>query len=1046
MAFDIEKWKEQLANNFSGWRARMSAAGVNSAYYFIAASAFLPIAQAFQNGQLEPLLFVPVASGIGANLLANIVQHWRDEATAAVQLQEAVKSDPELQPKLDALLQQLDAISLAEKSLSETDRAWFAKTLNAELAQFKSGITYTTTLTGSGVVAQGQGAKAVGEQAVMVEGSVGGSINTGTVNYFYARYESPSGKAQLPKDQFERILREYLAWVVKAYGKARLYGLESMRNTREQPRRQLADVFVPLTLRRFSPPRRDEIEDLVGQFKGDPFAQQRAYLRAVESHRSDGDQINLKSLLVTNDRLAVIGGAGCGKSTLTAFIAASLAQSAFSGEKPTFDLPKGRQQLLPLLIPLRYLCEYQRLCAEAPREKLKNPRTGKLAGFIPWYLTRRSPALELSEDFFDRLLLGGGCLLVLDGLDEVVSRAERGQVSAQVEALANDIYPGNMLLVTARESGYREDAVFGDDFVRLDVQPLEDEQIEALAHNWCQQLYPESVDAQAAEIFASIHEINRRYESQGQLRLINTPLMTTMVISVKWGENELPRERAKLYEAAVKVILQAQYLENDEAQKELVNWGGEWEEQRDWLSFLALEMHRAGRDGAAIPEERVRAILSKYPGMAADKLEAFLLAVRLRGGLFDERGELFQFAHLTFQEFLAARLLAKQREKSFESLAGHANDSWWREVFLLIYGYAKMDWPQFSTDYLAWLSNLHHNETATLAGLELSAAALLEIERSDRQTYQHQAELLCKAFEKHEQRTPASLRVQAGNTLASLGDPRFDPSHWHLPTDDSLGFIHVPAGKFIMGSDNSSYDDEKPQHEIDLPEFWLAKHPVTVAQYRAFVEASGYETTREDSLDGILNHPVVNVTWYDALQYCDWLDGQLKKWAKQAKDEKPMTEGDALSSFVFGLSSGNLQVTLPSEAEWEKAARGRDGRNYPWGEKPDPNRANYDETGIGGTSPVGAFPGGASQYDLLDMSGNVWEWTRSEGYKDYPYNPDDGREDLSRQDISRALRGGSFYDNVDGALCASRDGQFPDYRGGDRGFRVMVSPLLFSHQ
>jgi hypothetical protein len=88
----------------------------------------------------------------------------------------------------------------------------------------------------------------------MVDGNVGGGINTGTVAYFFTRYEAPAGKAHLSKEEFERTLREYLAWVVKAYGRARLYGLESLPTTREQPRRQLADVFVPLTLRRFSPP------------------------------------------------------------------------------------------------------------------------------------------------------------------------------------------------------------------------------------------------------------------------------------------------------------------------------------------------------------------------------------------------------------------------------------------------------------------------------------------------------------------------------------------------------------------------------------------------------------------------------------------------------------------------------------------------------------------------------------------------------------------------------------------------------------------------
>ncbi len=217
---------------------------------------------------------------------------------------------------------------------------------------------------GSGAIAQ-QGSTALGQQAASVGGNVSDSLlNTGTLNLFFTQYQTPSGKEKLSKSDFERILREYLNWVVKAYGKARLYGLESMRTTREQPRRQLADVFVPLSLRRFSPPRRDEIEQLAEGRKGDPLAYQRAYLQAVEKRREDGAEITIKKLLTVQDRLAVIGSAGSGKSTLAAYLAACLAGAALAGGEAPFTLPKGRKQLLPVVIPLRYYREYQRICSD----------------------------------------------------------------------------------------------------------------------------------------------------------------------------------------------------------------------------------------------------------------------------------------------------------------------------------------------------------------------------------------------------------------------------------------------------------------------------------------------------------------------------------------------------------------------------------------------------------------------------------------------------------------------------------------------------------
>lgn len=933
--------------------------------------------------------------------------------------------------KLEATLKSLEDLK-AQGLIPAVQADASIEALSAQLA------TYSAHLDGDGGIAQGTGNTAVGKDGIGAGGDVTDSIlNTGTLNLFFSQYQAPSGRARLSKQEFERILQDYLNWVVKAYGKARLYGLESMRTTRGQPRRQLADVFIPLSLRRFSPPRRVEIEELEEEFKGDPLARQRAYLRAVENHRSEGEEIKLQTLLTIDERLAVIGGAGCGKSTLSAHLAASLAQAALKGEKPVFDLPEGRKQLLPVVIPLRYYNEYKRICDGAPLKKLEKQRTGKMAGFIPWYLMRRNPAGELSEDFFDRLLLGGGCLLILDGLDEVTNRDERGQVKAQVEAIADDIYPGNMVLVTARESGYRENAVFGDDFTRLDVQPLDDPQIGALVENWCVQIYPEAVADQTKDIINAIQHINRRYEAQHLPRLISTPLMTTMVVSVKWGENELPRERAKLYEAAVKVILQAQYLDNDEAQKELVNWGGDWEEQRQWLSFLALEMHRGGRDGAAIPEERVREILGNYPGLDADKLDAFIQAVRLRGGLFEERAELFQFVHLTFQEFLAARLLVQQRKEGLETLRSYVGEAWWREVCLLFYGAAREDYSLFANEYLGWLETLEPEETR-LAGQELAAAAILEIEKADPTLRQSQAAKLGEAFESASLETRAATRARAGNTLATLGDPRFDPDHWHFPHEENFGFVRIPAGKFIMGSNEIS-SDEKPQHELDIPyDYWMAKYPVTVAQYRIFVTASGYKTTDEDSVRGVGNHPVVWVNWYDALAYCEWLSEKLAAYSK----EIPATS----DPFWQGFAAGQFRVGLPSEAEWEKAARGSDGRTYPWGEKADSNLANYDVTGLGATSAVGAFPGGHSPYGLLDMSGNMWEWTRSirNDKFGYPYTANDGREDLKDEKALRVLRGGAFYNSAVNLRCAYRNRDAPSIGNyHNLGFRVMVS-LIFS--
>jgi formylglycine-generating enzyme required for sulfatase activity len=272
---------------------------------------------------------------------------------------------------------------------------------------------------------------------------------------------------------------------------------------------------------------------------------------------------------------------------------------------------------------------------------------------------------------------------------------------------------------------------------------------------------------------------------------------------------------------------------------------------------------------------------------------------------------------------------------------------------------------------------------------------------------------------------PPVDRAQAGDSLATIGAPRFRADAWYLPDEPLLGFVEIPSGPFLMGSDQSSdpevSEDEMPQHTLTLPRYYIGCYPVTVAQFRAFVEASGHRPEDERSLRGLSNHPVVNITWYETIQYCDWLTAQLRTW-----------EGTP-EPLARLLRHEGWRLTLPSEAEWEKAARGSDGRLYPWDNDPDLNRANYADTDINATSAMGCFLGGVSPYGVEEMSGNVWEWTRSLWGRDwlqpefkYPYALDDGREDLEApREMLRVRRGGAFYGGRRDVRCAVRRWDLP---------------------
>lgn len=280
-------------------------------------------------------------------------------------------------------------------------------------------------------------------------------------------------------------------------------------------------------------------------------------------------------------------------------------------------------------------------------------------------------------------------------------------------------------------------------------------------------------------------------------------------------------------------------------------------------------------------------------------------------------------------------------------------------------------------------------------------------------------------------RLTISERARTGNVLGKLGDPRFRPEAWSLPDDPSMGFVVVREGPFLMGSDplldEDVFENELPHHKVVLPRFYVAKFPVTVAQFKAYVEASGAKVPRE-SLLGIANHPVVWITWHDANGYCDWLTDCLRTWPGTPEPIGRL------------LREGGWRMRLPSEAEWEKAARGGDGRIYPWGNSFELSKANTRGNRNNSTTVVGCFPEGASPWGALDMAGNVWEWTWSL-YRDYPYASEASREDPETpKHVPRVLRGGSFYSQPRYVRCATRFGYYPHSMDKNTGFRVALVP------
>ncbi len=275
-------------------------------------------------------------------------------------------------------------------------------------------------------------------------------------------------------------------------------------------------------------------------------------------------------------------------------------------------------------------------------------------------------------------------------------------------------------------------------------------------------------------------------------------------------------------------------------------------------------------------------------------------------------------------------------------------------------------------------------------------------------------------------------------TLSPTATPTLGIGSTMVSDKDGMSLLYVPAGNFLMGSsdsDSQAYSGEKPQHTVYLDAFWIDKTEVTNAQFQKFEGATSYQTDAEKAgwsyvytsgsgwnqisgadwshprgpssgISGTEVHPVVHVSWNDATAYCEWAGRHL-----------------------------------PTEAEWEKAARGTDGRIYPWGNaSPDSTLLNFNLS-VGDTTEVGSYPSGASPYGALDMAGNVWEWVSDWHNASYYSNSPSANPQGPSSGDGRVLRGGSWGIKALYVRAAYRDRSIPDYGGSNViGFRCVRSP------
>lgn len=819
------------------------------------------------------------------------------------------------------------------------------------------------------------------------------------------------GKVQPPAD-LTYATAHYLKNLIERYQYLDFKGMGySGRMAVQLP---LLEMYVPLKARIESP-------------EGDTWERLRLHLAgrtptAAESEaigRRISEPLAILDLLDKNDGLIVLGDPGAGKTTFLKFLALTLATG--QGEA------LGLKTRLPVLLPLS---AYANALAE---ENIRLDR------FIARYHAERSVDVPLGE-MLEQALKQGGVLLLLDGLDEVRDQGLRNTV---IERVFRDLFSewhsaGNKLVLTSRIVGYREVRPQAKGLAECTLVDFEDEEIETFVSR-----YTAAIERAASGVTAlAVQEAERERRelmdavsrNPGVRSLAANPLLLTILAMMKRQGVTLPERRTELYQTSVDTLLRGWDLVRSLAGRshQSINL----RETLKVLAPLALWMHEKSPGVGLVREWDLHQELERlfvHLGHANPEKarERFLEEVRDYAALLVDRGgRQLGFIHLTFQEYLAGVAVAQKGQQEIapvvDELKIHIGEPAWHEVILLTIGYLgivqKRDEAASAViGQLLALAPGPPGEAVVLVGRAVTDAGISGVTPDCRQAVV--AALLSTL---RDQTVDARRRAAAGRVLAELGDPRPE-----VTTVDGMEFCSVPAGIFRMGSktDAEGFGNETPSHELDVTyAFSISRYPVTISQFREYVESTHNQPDNPDGLRGDSNVPVHGVSWQEARDFCSWL---TERWR------------------AIGRIERGWNVALPSEAEWEKAARGEDGRRYPWGEEADPEKASYDKTSLGEPSAVGCFPGGVSPFGCEEMSGNVWEWTRSLWGRDwedpigYPYHLADGRE-TSEASGPRVLRGGAYNESASYVRCAVRHGVDPTLRNWHLGFRCVLVTFSLS--
>lgn len=802
----------------------------------------------------------------------------------------------------------------------------------------------------------------------------------------------------------DKAIRDYLDWLrakLKAEQREPLYVNLAAQTERHTPAQHELTVV-------------DEIDEFTFTFTSVPLEQ----IRGDDFNARGQEVADARDAILEWRRVVLLGEPGAGKSTTLRKIVSDLARA----------VEKDSSAPLPVFIPLR---EFK--------------GTQSIAEFV------RANLYNLGEHA-DTLFAQKRLVLLCDALNEMPRTAtDRRDLVAEVRDYLQDKPDW---VISCRVRDYQNDLSSISGIGKIQLKPLDPPRIwdfiqrkytaqpergaalwgamggsDLLLTFW-QQVSDNDEPERFWDVKSSVPGYTSgdadsawyrmRNDHRRLLMLCRSPFMANMVCALYLKSTALPENRAKLFADFI-----ANLLHNEQSRLAAVGlkWIGDAPIHKGmgqiaWALGAQTEM---ARDAA---ESILREHLPEHEPAQA-------LSAAASAQIIDY-GANVRFTHQLLQQYFAAAVLGEMMDANTNPAAIWKPANWWEatgreETAFLLAGH-RSD-PEGVARWLAPAQPEVAHELLTQPDFAL------EIDNISAET---KAALIGGANGKKADTAP-SARAAAYRVLGLL-NADLRPGVGVKDGIPDIVWCKIPAGTYTIGGDERAYNSLPAQQYEVQHNYWMAQYPITYAQFQAFLDAEdgfdsdeswaempeGYrKQSMQEQAFQYPNHPRERVSWYQAVAFTRWVTA---KYSEHGLFEQYSTQSS-------NLSPESLMVRLPTEQEWETAARYPDGREYPWGSDFDRTRANTDESDIRQTTAVGLYPSGRNpNNELYDLSGNVWEWCLNE------YEQPE-RTQLERT-APRVLRGGSWHAYDDFARAASRSDHSPSFRDGNLGFRVVVSLFL----